>query len=153
MNIKLVPLVTPEQIDNLKSELALVAEQLSTKADATLVATINQAVNALHQVASSGDYRHLTNRPTIPTVPEAVSAFENDANYLSADQVSKVGLSGNYNDLSNRPTIPAAVNKVSQLQNDLAFIQEEALTSALSPILARLDSIEAALAAIEESSE
>ena len=31
----------------------------------------------------SGDYNDLTNKPTIPTVPTAVSAFANDVGYLS----------------------------------------------------------------------
>ena len=35
-------------------------------------------------VGFSGDYNDLTNRPEIPTVPTAVSAFENDANYLTS---------------------------------------------------------------------
>lgn len=31
----------------------------------------------------SGDYNDLTNKPTIPTVPTNVSAFNNDAGYLT----------------------------------------------------------------------
>ena len=34
-------------------------------------------------VATSGDYNDLTNKPTIPTVPTNVSAFVNDAGYLT----------------------------------------------------------------------
>ena len=34
-------------------------------------------------VATSGDYNDLTNKPTIPTVPTNVSAFANDAGYLT----------------------------------------------------------------------
>ncbi len=37
----------------------------------------------LADVATSGSYNDLTNKPTIPTVPTNVSAFNNDANYLS----------------------------------------------------------------------
>ena len=33
----------------------------------------------------SGDYNDLTNKPTIPTVPTNVSAFTNDAGYLTLD--------------------------------------------------------------------
>lgn len=32
----------------------------------------------------SGDYNDLTNKPTIPTVPTNISAFENDSKYISA---------------------------------------------------------------------
>lgn len=38
----------------------------------------------LATVATSGDYADLTNKPTIPTVPSNVSAFTNDANYITA---------------------------------------------------------------------
>ena len=38
----------------------------------------------LAAVATSGDYDDLTNKPTIPTVPTDVSAFTNDAGYLTS---------------------------------------------------------------------
>ena len=38
----------------------------------------------LATVATSGDYADLSNKPTIPTVPTNVSAFTNDANYITA---------------------------------------------------------------------
>lgn len=38
---------------------------------------------ALKTVATSGSYNDLTDKPTIPTVPTNVSAFTNDANYLT----------------------------------------------------------------------
>jgi hypothetical protein len=53
--------------------------------------------------------------PTIPTVPTNVSAFTNDANYLTnvswsiiSDKptFATVATSGSYNDLSNKPAIP-----------------------------------------------
>ena len=39
--------------------------------------------SSLAKVATSGSYADLSNKPTIPTVPTAVSAFENDAGYLT----------------------------------------------------------------------
>lgn len=68
-------------------------------------------------VATSGDYDDLDNKPTIPTVPTNVSAFNNDAGYItgidSNDVVSALGytpgtsnFSGNYSDLTDKPTIP-----------------------------------------------
>ena len=90
----------------------------------------------LATVATSGNYNDLSNKPTIPTVPTNVSAFNNDAGYLTEidwDDINNkpstfapsahnhtvseisdfptlatVATSGNYNDLSNKPTIPAA---------------------------------------------
>lgn len=41
---------------------------------------------SLATVATSGDYTDLTNTPTIPTVPTNVSAFNNDAGYLTSHQ-------------------------------------------------------------------
>ena len=49
---------------------------LSGKADSSSLAT----------VATSGSYNDLSNTPTIPTVPTNVSAFTNDAGYLTAHQ-------------------------------------------------------------------
>ena len=74
------------------------------------------------------DYYSLINRPTIPTVPTNVSAFTNDAGYLTSftetqvlsishDTIyltggsfvklpaAAVGFSGDYNDLTNKPTL------------------------------------------------
>ena len=69
---------------------------------------------------------YIKNKPTIPTVPTNVSAFTNDAGYLTQHQslagyatetwVQQQGYStfdGDYNSLSNKPTIPAA-----QVQSD-----------------------------------
>ena len=42
--------------------------------------------NSLATVATSGNYNDLTNKPTIPTVPTNVSAFVNDAGYLTQHQ-------------------------------------------------------------------
>lgn len=65
----------------------------------------------------------IKNKPTIPTVPTNVSAFTNDAGYLTQHQdisgkansadLATVATSGSYNDLNNKPTIPAA-----QIQSD-----------------------------------
>lgn len=49
---------------------------LAGKADASSLAT----------VATSGSYNDLSNKPTIPTIPANVSAFTNDAGYLTSHQ-------------------------------------------------------------------
>lgn len=61
---------------------------------------------------------YIKNKPTIPTVPTNVSAFTNDAGYLTQHQdisgkaniadLATVATSGSYTDLSNTPSIPAA---------------------------------------------
>ena len=75
----------------------------------------------------SGNYNDLTNKPTIPTIPTNVSAFTNDAGYLTPATITETqvlsishdtifltggsfvklpaGFSGNYNDLTNKPTL------------------------------------------------
>ena len=70
----------------------------------------------LAEVATSGDYEDLMNKPTIPTVPTNVSAFTNDAGYLTQHQdisgkaniadLATVATSGSYNDLTDKPVIP-----------------------------------------------
>ena len=42
----------------------------------------------LATVATSGSYDDLTNKPTIPTVPTDVSAFTNDAGYITSADIS-----------------------------------------------------------------
>ena len=55
-----------------------------SETDALLSAKANSA--DLATVATSGSYNDLTNKPTIPTVPTNVSAFNNDAGYLTEHQ-------------------------------------------------------------------
>jgi hypothetical protein len=92
----------------------------------------------------SGNYNDLENKPTIPTVPTNVSAFTNDANYItSADVPAQVNadwnatsgagqilnkpelFSGNYNDLENKPTIPTVPTAVSAFENDVNYLTSE----------------------------
>ena len=100
----------------------------------------------------SGSYNDLSDKPTIPTVPSNVSAFTNDAGYLtqhqdisgkanSSDLTAHTGnstvhitsaertkwnaksdFSGSYNDLTNKPTIPTVPTKVSAFTNDAGYL-------------------------------
>ena len=70
----------------------------------------------------SGDYNDLTNTPTIPTVPTNVSAFTNDAGYITGYTETDPQFNAwdkNYNDLINTPTIPTTVG---ELANDANYI-------------------------------
>lgn len=79
---------------------------------------------SLAPVATSGSYADLTNKPTIPTVPTKVSAFENDKGYLTSHQsleayatkasLATVATSGKYADLSGTPTIPDISGKADK---------------------------------------
>lgn len=44
----------------------------------------------LHKVAKTGTYSDLIGTPTIPTVPTNVSAFTNDANYVSSNNTANI---------------------------------------------------------------
>ena len=90
----------------------------------------------------SGDYNDLTNRPEIPTVPTNVSAFTNDAGYLTTFTESQVltisndtlyltggsfvklpaGFSGSYNDLTDKPNIPTVPDSISAFVNDAGYL-------------------------------
>jgi hypothetical protein len=73
----------------------------------------------------SRDYNDLTNKPTIPVVPTNVSAFTNDAGYLTEHQdLSLYALktelfSGDYNDLTNKPYTPTQ-ELISEIQTDIS---------------------------------
>lgn len=73
----------------------------------------------LADVAISGSYNDLINKPVIPTVPTNVSAFTNDAGYLVSSDLAgyvqsttlaTVATTGSYADLLNKPTIPSVAN-------------------------------------------
>lgn len=96
-------------------------------------------ITGLAAVATSGSYADLSDKPIIPTVPTDVSAFVNDAGYLTQHQslaayvksaeLNAVAKSGSYNDLSDKPTIPAAVivddmldaNSTHAVQNKVVY--------------------------------
>ena len=45
---------------------------------------VDDSISNLATVATSGSYNDLSNKPTIPTVPTNVSAFTNDAGYITS---------------------------------------------------------------------
>lgn len=90
----------------------------------------------LAAVATSGSYNDLDDRPTIPT---KVSAFANDAGYLTQHQslepatnytdsatnaLSVVAHTGAYSDLTGTPTIPTVPTNVSAFSNDVGYITQ-----------------------------
>jgi uncharacterized protein (TIGR02145 family) len=73
----------------------------------------------------SGNYNDLTNKPTIPTVPTNVSAFTNDAGYITGyTETDPVFTSWDksYNDLTDKPTIPTVPTVVSAFTNDAGYL-------------------------------
>lgn len=92
-----------------------------TENDQTSLAYIkNKPV--LSEVATSGSYNDLTNKPTIPT---KVSELDNDLGFTNnyndltnKPALAPVATTGSYNDLMDKPTIPSLI---SELTNDLGF--------------------------------
>ncbi|MBQ3735024.1 MAG: hypothetical protein II859_13805 [Bacteroidales bacterium] len=65
------------------------------------------------------------NGPSIPAVPTNVSAFTNDAGYLTSYTETDplfTAWDKNYNDLTNKPTIPTVPTVVSAFNNDAGYI-------------------------------
>ena len=76
-------------------------------------------------VGFSGDYNDLTNKPAIPTVPTNVSAFTNDAGYMTGYTETDPQFNAwdkDYNDLINTPEIPVVPTNVSAFANDAGYI-------------------------------
>lgn len=85
----------------------------------------------LSDVATSGDYNDLKNKPTIPT--DTID-LDNSAGFVTAESLADVATSGSYADLTNKPTIPA---DTGDLTNNAGFITSSALSGyALSSSLA-----------------
>lgn len=80
----------------------------------------------LSNVATSGDYNDLENKPTIPSdyvsYNQQTLTEEQKAQARSNIGAGSSGFSGDYNDLTNKPTIPS---KTSELQNDSGFLTSE----------------------------
>ena len=62
------------------------ARRISLGGDATGYADFDGSQNVTIPVSITTSYNDLTNKPTIPTVPTSVSAFTNDAGYLTSHQ-------------------------------------------------------------------
>ncbi|MBP5718067.1 MAG: hypothetical protein J6X53_03695, partial [Abditibacteriota bacterium] len=72
----------------------------------------------------------LTNKPEIPTVPTNVSAFTNDAGYLTGYTETDPQFNAwdkNYNDLTNKPVIPTVPTNVSAFTNDAGYITMDSI--------------------------
>lgn len=97
--------------------------------------------NDLSDVALSGSYTDLTDKPFIPTktseltndndfvVSTDLSAVATSGSYSDLNNtpnLSTVATSGSYNDLSNKPSIPT---KTSDLTNDSSFVISSSLSS------------------------
>ena len=67
-----------------KAQWGKITGTLSNQTDLKNALDLKANSADLADVATSGSYNDLTNKPTIPTVPTNVSAFTNDAGYLTS---------------------------------------------------------------------
>lgn len=127
--------VSPEEIEQ------AVADYLEEHPITAPVTSVNSKIGDV--VLSASDVHALPDSTVIPTVPTNVSAFQNDAGYLTAipseyvtdtelqaalapkansADLATVATSGDYDDLSNKPTIPTVPSNVSAFTNDANYI-------------------------------
>ena len=73
-------------------------------------------ITGLSNVATSGDYNDLSNKPTIP------SQYEHPSTHPASmiEGLASVATSGSYNDLSNKPTIPSIAGLATK-----AYVDEQ----------------------------
>lgn len=81
---------------------------------------------SLATVATSGSYNDLSNKPTIPTVPTDVSAFNNDAGYLTSYTESDPTISA-WAKAASKPTYTAAEVGATTPADVTAAIREQSL--------------------------
>jgi hypothetical protein len=99
------------------------AESVVTATDGTPEEMGNSQM--IEEVAANAGFLTLNTLPPYPVVPADVSAFNNDAGYITAAEVPP-GFSGDYNDLNNKPVIPS---KTSELSNDTGFVTPSSLAA------------------------
>lgn len=107
---------TTRKINNkaLSSDITLTASDVNALPSSTVIPAAQIQSDWNQSNTSAKDF--IKNKPTIPTVPSNVSAFTNDAGYLTEHQdisgkansedLATVAFSGDYEDLTNTPTIP-----------------------------------------------
>ena len=129
--------VVPTNISAFNNDSGYITKDVNDLTNYTLTSNLSS-------VATSGSYNDLSDKPTIPTVPTNVSAFNNDAGYITksvndltnytlSSSLSSVATSGNYNDLSNKPTIPDVSNFITKDVNNLTYYTD---TTTLTTLLA-----------------
>lgn len=89
---------TKAEIDDKLENITIDTSDFYTKneVDSALGAKADLAELDKYQLSAnafSGDYNDLTNKPNIPVVPQVVSAFQNDAGYITLAEVPTTDLS------------------------------------------------------------
>ena len=114
---------------------------LAAKADTSHTHTKSQITDfpSLASVATSGSYNDLTNKPTIPVVPTNVSAFTNDAGYLTSAPVTSVN--GQTGEVTGLQTTANKVTSLSSSSTDTHYPSAKCVYDLVGNIEALLASI------------
>lgn len=97
----------------------------------TDVDAVEAKVDSLHQVAKTGDYNDLNNKPSIPSKVEKTSELQNDSGFITAGDIPDVEVPTKNSQLENDkgyitsndiPAPPSVPTKLSELENDKDFI-------------------------------
>lgn len=136
INNEIIPKVneSSEIINEVQDEVVNLKEYVD---DNMLTKDVNDLTNYtktsdLSNVALTGNYNDLSNKPTIPDVSNFITKDVNDLTYYTlSSNLSSVATSGSYNDLSDKPTIPDVSNFITKDVNDLTYYTK---TSDLSTV-------------------
>ena len=114
---------------------------LAAKANTSHTHTKSQITDfpSLASVATSGSYNDLTNKPTIPVVPTNVSAFTNDAGYLTSAPVTSVN--GQTGEVTGLQTTANKVTSLSSASTDTQYPSAKCVYDLVGNIEALLASI------------
>ena len=126
---------TEQQVLGISNDTVFLTDGGFVKLPAGFNGDYNSLTNTpnLSAVATSGEYNDLENLPQIPQIPAAVSAFTNDAGYITSfteQQVLSIrhdtlfltggsfvklpaGFDGDYNSLTNKPNLSAVATSGS----------------------------------------
>lgn len=96
--------------------------------DGDQAANLNARINALSEVARTGNYNDLNDKPALSKV--ATSGSYNDLN--DKPTYSRVATSGSFNDLSNKPSIPSVTDTFSSTSS--AGMSGKAVSSELKTL-------------------
>lgn len=105
--------------------------------------------NELEEVAFTGSYQSLSNKPFIPTL---VSQLANDAGYLTQHQDISMKadrselFSREYDDLLNKPVIPVVPENVGDFVNNVGYLTQHQDISGKQDVIADLETIRAGAA-------
>lgn len=117
-----------------------ITNQIGQKADASTVTNLQNILTAeigtkataadLATVATTGSYNDLLNKPTIPTVPNNVSSFTNDAEYLTPyTLITDFGLLTDNNIGGVGSNVDANIINVSSFNNDAGYLVSSNLST------------------------